>query len=202
MVVSRGSSGEIRGRLVEAAIGQLAEEGMRGLTHRRVEARAGVSQGLAKYHFGNLDGLIEAVLRQLVEVELGHVLEVSPDERERMRAGEVPAEVWHRAQEVVRALLARPGFARARFELFLHASTRPELQQVIAAQREVFVRKVAAGLDSADPEGGARMVLALVDGILLHQLSSPSTALSERMPGFLLAGGVAAVHLPAHGSPN
>ena len=50
----------MRARLVEAAIGQLADEGMRGLTHRRVEARADVSQGLVKYHFGSLDGLIEA----------------------------------------------------------------------------------------------------------------------------------------------
>lgn len=196
MVVPRESSEKVRDRLIDAAIGQLSSAGMRGLTHRKVEHRAGVSQGLAKYHFGNLDGLIEAVLHRLVEVELGHLLEVSATERARMWAGDVPPGVWQRAREVARAIQAEPALARARFELFLYASTRPELQRVIGAHREVFVRRVAAGLDSADPEGGARLVLALVDGILLHELSAPSAELADRVPAMLLAGGAAAAYLP------
>ena len=62
--------------------------------------------------------------------------------------------------------------------------------------RERFVDATAASLPSADPRAGARMVLALASGLLLHHLSAPEAVLDEQAPGFLLAAGVAAMMLP------
>ena len=75
----RPGSEQVRRGLVQAAMGQLADEGMRGLTHRRVEERAGVSQGTVKYHYGSLEGLIEAVLRHMVVVEMDAVMQIPPE---------------------------------------------------------------------------------------------------------------------------
>ncbi len=187
----------MRARLVEAAIGQLADEGLRGLTHRRVEQRAGVSQGLVKYHFGSLDGLIEAVVEHMADTEIGAVMRVTPEQQAAAAAsGEVPAEVWVAARAAWAAMTSRPDLVRARFELYLHASRHPGLQDAIRRSRERFVDATAASLPSADPRAGARMVLALASGLLLHHLSAPEAVLDEQAPGFLLAAGVAAMMLP------
>ena len=106
---------------------------MRGLTHRRVEQRAGLAQGSAKYYFGSLDALVEAVLAHLLTEELPLVLDVSPEERaDAMAKGETGALLAH-AQTVVDAVTARPERVRARFHLYLHAAGDPHLEQLVGA---------------------------------------------------------------------
>lgn len=187
----------MRARLVAAAVDQLADEGLRGVTHRRVEQRAQVGQGLVKYHFGSLDGLIAAVVTHMAEIEIESVMRVSREQQvAALRSGEVPAEVWRAAREAWAAVSSRPGLVRARFELYLHAGRHPELQDAIRTGRERFVEATAASLPSADPKAAARMVLALVDGLLLHQLSAPEADVDALAPGYLIAAGGAALAFP------
>lgn len=193
----RESSELVRRRLVDAAVAQLADEGMRGLTHRKVERRAGVSQGLAKYHFGNLEGLIEAVLAAMAEMALPDVLTVSPQAQvAAATTGAIPPELWHAARTAVDGAFARPDLVRARFELYLYAVGRPELQAIIRRARDRFVAKIAESLPSANPQAGARMVVALVDGLLLDQVSAPEPLVEAMAPAYLLAAGAAAMQLP------
>lgn len=187
----------MRARLVAAAIDQLADVGMRGLTHRRVEQRAGVSQGLVKYHFGSLDGLIEAVVDHMADVEIGAVMRVTPGQHaEAAATGQVPPDVWAAARATWRAITADPRLARARYELYLHASRHPELQAPIRRGRERFLAATAASLASPDPRAGAQLVLALASGLLLHHLSAPDEALDAAAPTLLIAAGAAAGLLP------
>lgn len=196
----REAAATMRARLVEAAIGQLADEGMRGLTHRRVEQRAGVSQGLVKYHFGSLDGLIEAVVDHMADVEIGAVMRVTPEQQAAAAAsGQAPPEVWAAARAAWATATSRPDLVRARFELYLHAGRNPALQEAIRRGRERFVDATAASLPSADPRAAARMVLALVSGLLLHQVSAPDPDLDAHAPAYLLAAGAAAMMLPGPG---
>lgn len=193
----REAAGAMRVRLVGAAIEQLADAGMRGLTHRRVEQRAGVSQGLVKYHFGSLDGLITAVVEHMAELELGAVMRVTPEQQAvAARTGEVPIEVWQAARESYAAIAARPDLVRARFELYLHAARHPELQDLIRRGRERFIAAAAASLPCADPPAAARMVLALMNGLMLHQLSAPEDIVDELAPAYLIAAGAAAMMFP------
>ncbi|HIT75993.1 MAG TPA: TetR family transcriptional regulator [Candidatus Avipropionibacterium avicola] len=191
---------QLRRDLVTAAVALLAEDGLRAVTHRRVEQRAGVSQGTVKYHFGSLDGLIAGVVEHMVEVEVVSVLVVPTDLVEAaMDSGEVPAEVWRRADAVVREMLERPGLVRARFELYLHAASRPGLQDVIARGRDEFVARTTESLSGVlpggDPREGAsvaRMVLALVDGMLLHHLSAPHQSILDDGAAWLVGTAMAA----------
>jgi DNA-binding transcriptional regulator YbjK len=189
-----------RARLIDAAIAQLAAEGMRGLTHRRVEQRAEVAQGLVKYHFGSLDGLIAAVLTHLADAELPDVLTVDDQTRALADAGRPPTALFAQARAVADAVRARPDLARARLELYLHASRHPELQGIVKAARDRFVDRIAASLDGPDPEAGARMIVALVDGLLLDQLSAPEALVDEMMPTYWLIAGAAARSVPARPS--
>ena len=197
----------MRRQLVDAAIEQLAGHGMRDLTHRKVERRAGVAQGSAKYHFGSLGGLVEAVLQRMVEVELTSVMVVPPEVlAEADETGRIPDAIWEQARSVCAEILGRPALARARFELYLHAVGRSDLQDIIRRGRDQFVARTAAALRGQGPdpagsghpatdtraaddtstadhteesESGARLILALVDGMVLHQLSAPGQAVGR-----------------------
>lgn len=193
----RRASEQVRARLIQAAVEQLAEEGMRGLTHRRVEVRAGVSQGTAKYHFGSLEGLVEAVLRLMVVVEMDAVMDV-PEEvvAEAMSTGTVPPAMWQAAQESMQLVFSRPDLLLARYELVLHVARHPELREILREARDEFVHRTAAALPSACPGAGARMVIAMVDGLALHQLSAPEPLVDRMAPAMLLATSAAALALP------
>lgn len=192
----------MRSRLVEAAIEQVADEGMRGLTHRRVEQRAGVSQGLVKYHFGTLDGLTEAVVHHMADLELTSVMAIDPTRQAfALESGQMPDEVWQAARAAYDSIIARPDLVRARFELYLHAARNPDLQEIIRAGRERFIDAVADSLPSPDPRAGARMILALVNGLLLHQLSAPEAVVDDLAPAYILAVGTAALVFPLTAYP-
>lgn len=167
---------------------------MRGLTHRRVEQRAGVAQGSAKYYFGTLDVLVESVLEHLLAEELPLVLEVSPAEAAAADAGD-QSDLLARAQAVVDAVSARPVRVRARFHLYLHASGDPRLQEVITAARDAVVARIAASLPGPHAEVGARFVCALVDGMLLDQVSARSDVVDAHAARYLLEAGAAGARL-------
>lgn len=193
----REAAAAMRARLVDAAIAQLADEGMRGLTHRRVEQRAEASQGLVKYHFGSLDGLIAAVVEHMADVEIGAVFRVTPEQQAAAAAtGQMPPEVWAAAKAAWAEITSRPELVRARFELYLHAGRNPSLQDAIRRGRDRFIEATAASFPTPDPRASAGLVLALVSGMLLHQVSAPDQDLDELAPGYMLAAGAAALILP------
>lgn len=186
---------QARSLLLEAAVAQLADAGMRGLTHRRVEDRAGLAQGSAKYYFGTLDSLVESVLGHLLAEELPLVLEVPPEEAAEVMASGDTTVLLARAQAVVDAVTARPDHVRARFHLYLHAAGDPRLQQVVAEARDVVIASIAASLPGPRAEVGARFVCALVDGMLLDQVSAPSTVVDDHAARYLLEAGMAGARL-------
>ena len=55
--------------LADAAIDLVAESGMRGLTHRAVDARAGVPAGSTSAYFRTREALIEGMVRRLAELD-------------------------------------------------------------------------------------------------------------------------------------
>lgn len=179
---------EARRRLLEAAIQELATSGLRGLTHRRLEQRAGLAQGSAKYYFGSSEALIEAVLTHLVDRDLPLVLEVTPQDEQDATQGKTE-DLMRRAQQVADAMLADPDEVRARFELYLYAAGRPRLQALVAAARDRFVDRIGVAMPGPDSEAAARFVCAVVDGILLGQVCAPDPTVDSHLADYLIAAG-------------
>lgn len=220
-------SDSTRERIVDAAIVQLSEEGMRGLTHRKVGERAGTTLGLVRYHFGSLDGLIEAALYRMVELQRDNPMVLSEDLRDGLaRDGLDSPALWTEAAASIDRVNARPDLTRARFELVLHAARNPELQGIVRESRNTFVDTTTRLMDDPDPrirrrlvgpatdapgdgdhsssvqnpEGAARMVLAMLDGLSLHQLSAHEKSVAEMSPTLLLATIAAGALLPPSGA--
>lgn len=59
--------GEARERLMDAAQMLIAERGVAGVSLRAINAAAGVSPGILHYHFGSLEGLVEALVARHME---------------------------------------------------------------------------------------------------------------------------------------
>ncbi|MFD8828405.1 TetR family transcriptional regulator, partial [Streptomyces sp. NPDC059605] len=64
------TAGTSRAALIaDAALALLAERGMRGLTHRAVDERAGLPQGSTSNYARTRQSLLEAAVRRLAERE-------------------------------------------------------------------------------------------------------------------------------------
>src|SRR6476661_513579 len=55
--------------ILDAALRVLAEHGMRGLTHRAVDAAAEIAPGSTSYYFRSRSALVEGCVTRLVEVD-------------------------------------------------------------------------------------------------------------------------------------
>lgn len=161
---------ERRSALIEAGVGQLAEAGWAGVTHRAVAARAGANPGLVHYYFGGSPGLrlavaeracsatIGAMVDELVSVQdepalltaIGQALETArDDERQARLVTEMVSAAFNdpRIGAVVRA-----EFARARTAL------------------EQWFRRRHPDRSPAQAQTAATLLLALADGLTIHLL--------------------------------
>ena len=58
-----------RTQLLDAALAVVADKGMKGLTHRAVDAAAEVAEGTTSNYFRNRAALVEAVLDRLEHLD-------------------------------------------------------------------------------------------------------------------------------------
>ncbi|WP_406150882.1 TetR/AcrR family transcriptional regulator [Streptomyces sp. NBC_01012] len=162
--------------IADTALALLREHGMRGLTHRAVDERAGLPQGSTSNHARTRQALLEAAVRRLAELE-ARVL--APGEL--LTAGD-PAGAAGAAWPTG-AAEAAAGLARAlhryltgstdllvcRYELALEATRRPALRahydEAGRRFREPLVALMTAA-GSAEPERHALSVVAWAEGMM------------------------------------
>lgn len=148
-----------------AALLVLAEGGLKGLTHRAVDARAGLPSGSAANVFRTRESLVRALLEEMERQDWGYVT-----------AGDEPAAV-HSIEELVQLLTdaaarmvdpAQAPVTRARLVLSLAypEDVRAGHARLLAGLVELLT---AAGID--DPAARAVWVAALLDGTILHTLT-------------------------------
>jgi DNA-binding transcriptional regulator YbjK len=158
-----------RRRALEAAVELLGEEGVRALSHARVDERAGLPQGSTSNWFRTRRALLGGVVDWIAE-----------HERADFDPAEMPAITG--LDGLIQGLCAmveqQAGpFAtrtRARYALFLELAGDSELGEPLRRQRREFQRwtelmVIAVGI--ADPGSATRALMALCDGLLLHRLT-------------------------------
>ena len=158
-----------RERALEAAVELLGAEGVRALSHARVDERAGLPPGSTSNWFRTRRALLGGIVDWIAERE-----------RAELEPGAMPT--ISGVDELIEGLCAvvelQTGpFAartRARYALFLELADDPELGEPMRRQRREFERwteRIMIAVGIADPVPATRALMALGDGLLLHRLT-------------------------------
>ena len=154
-------------RILDAAIDLVGREGLRALTHARVDERAGLPKGSTSNYFRTRQALLSGVVNRLVELD-------TPADG----AAFYPASGEEFVEALCRLLdhLTRVNriSTTARLVLFMEASHNSSLREDLSRGREVLesVLVVAlARLGARDPATAATTVAACFEGFLLHRIA-------------------------------
>lgn len=157
-----------RERALEAAVRLVGEQGVRALTHGRVDAAAALPKGSTSNWFRTRDALIAGVLVWIAEQErAGLIAAMEP-----VRTGDELIDVMTGIiEEVTGRQAAR---TRARYALFLETANAPGAGSSMRSQRSMFetwIRERLALLGSPDPDTASRTLLATSAGIIVNRLT-------------------------------
>ncbi|MGY1736001.1 TetR/AcrR family transcriptional regulator [Geodermatophilus sp. SYSU D00684] len=156
-----------RSRALDAAVELLGTEGVRALTHARVDARAGLPKGSTSNHFRTRRALLSGVVDHLVALQWQDVsgaseVATADDLVDRL------CTLLERATGPDRAQTA------ARYALFVEAGHDPDLRESLARGRatvEAPLVLALAGLGAGDPRAAAAVVVPCLQGLLLRRIS-------------------------------
>ncbi len=156
-----------REALIEAGTAVLVERGWAALTSRAVAERASAPPGLVHYHFGDL----RALRREIAAAAVAQAFE--PALAALLRAPSWPAGV----AAVIRVSQATaPEQARISGEMIaasLHDTDVAALVREALADTRTRLMPWLEALGIDEPEGTATLIIALLDGLLLHSLIDP-----------------------------
>lgn len=197
---------ERRRLLCETAIQLLADEGAKGLSHPKVDRRAGVPNGSTSFYFRTRSALLLATTQRLCELDLADLSAVlrpgSDEEAVSASSGISPL-----AALIVRSTREpRLSRTKARFELILQANRDPALAAVFRhnmqlfaeVQRDIVVRSQPdRELDPAVVHEQATATMNFVSGLFLRLVAGEQAFDSgEQVDRFLtsIVNGIASMY--------
>ncbi|PQP22868.1 TetR/AcrR family transcriptional regulator [Rhodococcus opacus] len=155
---------------LDAAIDLVGTEGLRSLTHARVDERAGLPKGTTSNYFRTRAALLTGTVDAIVQREMAEVGVLAPTS----------------AEDLVDALcglidyttVANRTVTAARLVLFLEASHDPALREALARGRAVMEASAVSAfhrLGARDPQTAATTVMACAEGLILHRIARHDT---------------------------
>jgi DNA-binding transcriptional regulator YbjK len=156
-----------RTRALDAAIDLLGTEGLRALTHARVDERAGIPRGSTSNYFRTRSALLAGGADALLAHDLsGADVVFAPASAAELIDGLVG--FFEYLTVVARAQTT------ARLVLFMEASHDAALREILTRGRvamEATVVSALARLGASDPVAGAAAVAACSEGLILHRIA-------------------------------
>ncbi|MEQ4722152.1 TetR/AcrR family transcriptional regulator [Nonomuraea sp. B19D2] len=181
-------------RLLDAAIGHLADRGTSDLTLRGLAAAIGTSHRMLIYHFGSREGLLVELIRAVEEEEQAALADLQRELDDGAPVAEVARRFWRRLTDQ-----ARLSQERLWFEMCGQAlQGRPGTTHLLDRMVEGWLGPLTelsrrAGLPPAKARANARLSLAVARGLMMDLLATGDRqAVDEAMDHFLdvlLSGG-------------
>ena len=163
---------ERRDAIADAAIHLVASRGLRGLTHRAVDAEAGRPAGSTSYYLRTRHALLAACVDRLLALDERTISE---------RAGVPVVEVL--VAMMVRLAREQPASTIARYELTLEATRHPALAALInehARRLRSGLARMLADAGIPDPEDSSWPMAAMLDGLLRDRITGLGATLSDK----------------------
>jgi DNA-binding transcriptional regulator YbjK len=158
-----------RDRGLQAAVELLGAEGVRALTHARVDERAGLPPGSTSNWFRTRRALLGGVVDWIAESERA---DFDPAAMRTISGVDDLIEGLCAMTELQSGRFATR--TRARYALFVELAGDAELGEPLRRQRREFERwteAIVIGVGIGDPGPATRAIMALCDGLLLHRLT-------------------------------
>lgn len=159
---------DTRTRALEAAVSLVGEQGVRALTHARVDERAGLPRGSTSNWFRTRHALVAGVTTWIAESERADFA----------AAAATPRDVAELVDAFCAMIAAETGpFAsrsRARYAMFLEGAADPVLLAPLLAQRAAFeqwMRALLTGIGVRPDDDVTRAAMAGLDGLVFHRLT-------------------------------
>ncbi|MFD5242604.1 TetR/AcrR family transcriptional regulator [Streptomyces tendae] len=174
--------------LADAALDVLADEGMRGLTHRAVDRRAAMPPGTTSAYFRTRAALLTGLVARLVQLDQAE-LRTAADELSPLRTVE---ELVDGMVALTRQRLTGAGRRRslARHACAVESVRDKELREILVprenAGREA-VRLFLAGRGVTDVENRTHTLLTCVDGLVFDRLVNGGEVRREALEGLVAA---------------
>jgi DNA-binding transcriptional regulator YbjK len=176
--------GERRRRdLLEAVIRLIARDGVAAVTHRAVAAEAGVTHRLTTYYFRTKENMVQEAFRAMAAQSVERARDASQS-----WAG---ARDWDSAIQgaidavtdvVLGGLHISPGGTEAELSLVLEIPRQPGLAKDYAEWQDAIENVLvehAKALNSDDPVGDARLILATIRGLQIERIARPDRPLER-----------------------
>jgi len=193
-----------RETLLDAAIQVLGERGVRALTHREVDAEAGVAAGSAANYFPTRESLLEAIVDRVSARERGHFDEIA--------AGVCPAT----PAELGRAIAgfaqdvtgARRALTLARYAILVEAGHNAKIRHQLAGTGSRVNAWFASWLrliGSRDTDHDVHVLGNYLTGLMLHQLAipdpefDPADQITALLESLVQPGGIPVRNSARHG---
>jgi len=164
-----------REELLDSAITVLGERGIHALTHRAVDATAGLAAGSTSNHFRTRDALLNAVVERFATRE-----RAAWEDLARRMYPTTPQEL---AQVLVVAAKEATGTLRtltlARYAILVEAAIHPSLRARLSttgAGVNAWFRQWLRVAGSTDPERDGPIIMNHYTGLVLHDLAIPDPA--------------------------
>ncbi|MEV7026902.1 TetR family transcriptional regulator C-terminal domain-containing protein [Kitasatospora sp. NPDC093558] len=185
------NQGETRDRrtvLADAAIGVLADAGVRGLTHRAVDAAAGMPVGTTSAYLRTRQALLTALVRRLVELDQGELQFLGEQAPPFHSADELVAAIG----ELIRRRLTGEGRRRslARYACAVESVRDPELREILVPRENAgraLVRAFLVGQGVVEPVERTTTLLACVDGLVFDRLVGGGEVREDEIRGLVSA---------------
>ncbi|WP_345496651.1 TetR/AcrR family transcriptional regulator [Nocardia callitridis] len=170
MVTAAEQGKETRARLMAAATDSIAEFGWGAVTTRMVAERAGLRPGLVHYHFHSVTDLLIDASLQVARTEYANVMTgVFAASGPAAMAQILAAIGSYTATDPTTVAMSEMMLAATR-----HERLRDELRRFVVEARTALTDWFRDQRLVTDPEATATVVLALIDGLIMHRLIDPA----------------------------
>ncbi|WP_109210102.1 MULTISPECIES: TetR/AcrR family transcriptional regulator [Microbacterium] len=197
---------ERRRELADAGIAVLAAEGMRGLTHRAVDAQAGVPTGTASNYFRTREQLVAALVERI-----GERLAPDPAVHGQWQGRTPDAALFaDYTRDIVRRLTTNHEVTLALFTLRLEGARSPSIASALGEwMRAGFAADVAFNRAAGLPGDAFEIALFhyAIEGLILDRLTAsidpdtPTDDVVEALVAGLLTKAPSADRTPARQRP-
>lgn len=158
--------------ILDAGIRVLARGGLRGLTHRAVDAEAGIPEGSTSGYMRTRNALVVGVAERVMEQLEGVIGHVGGQ----LREGVPPEAVVAGTTEVFVGWINQPELLLARSEISNEATRNPEIAAIMTPGRRRAEEHIAVILEqfgSKDAAAESRVALCAWEGVLQASLIRP-----------------------------